>query len=100
MLELPVPSQRPDLGQLNQELEPLGLPTFVGVALLLRKQNPDGVWKPSEPYLLVKCGALTRVQRDAVEGVVDAHVAAPVIPPDPEEAPFTEAERKALRRAI
>ena len=92
MLELPAPKKRVDLSVLNEELALLNLPDFIGTALLRRRRNEDGSWKPSDPYLLIKCGKVTATKRASIEALVSAHVAPPPPPPSPRQ----EAEARAL----
>lgn len=109
MLMLPDPGKSMDLAQLNDELQALDLPGFVGTARLSRKwelppTDEEGVpvsnqgrWVPSAPYLLVKCEPLTTEQTKAVEAVIENHVARDVVP---EEPAFSSPEREALRRLL
>jgi hypothetical protein len=61
--------------QLNDELVPLALPGFIGSGRIARRRNTGNEWKVSDPYVIIKCDALTSRQRDDVQTVLDAHVA-------------------------
>lgn len=69
--------QKVNLPQLNEELEPLNLPGFTGVARLSRKRDKNGVIQRVPPYILVKCEPLSAARRRAVQQVIDAHTAQP-----------------------
>lgn len=73
-------------GTLNAALSALALPNFVGTARLSRRHNSEtDQWESSPPYLLIKCGELTRRQDAAVKAIVDAHDASIAQALDPEQ---------------
>ena len=86
MFELPDRPVR--VSQLGSELAPLNLPGLTGVARLSRRKDALGIWQPSAPYILIKCGTLTAAQETAVRDIVQAHVPAPEPPPPPPPDPI------------
>jgi len=75
MIELP--NKDVNLPRLVEEVAALNLPEFRGIARLQRRQNAEGIWEPSERYLLVKVGQLTQQQQTQLRSVVATHVNQP-----------------------
>ena len=70
--------------QLAQEIAPLNPPGFKGEVLqLARRQNAEGKWVASAPYILVKCDPLTTAQRDQLAQAIVNHM--PTNPPKSEQ---------------
>ena len=62
------PDQPLDHFSLNKELARLDLPDFTGSSRLSRR---DG--EAVDPYVVIKCGELSRRQRASVKSVLAAH---------------------------
>jgi len=62
-----------DTYTLNEEIQALNLPGFVGSARRTRRRNDAGELYASAPYVLVKCGSLTSDQLAALTTVVENH---------------------------
>ena len=69
-----------DVGQLSEQVAPLNLPDFTGVARLHRRPNAEGVWEPAPPYILVKVGKLTAAKKRSLDQVIADHVPVAELP--------------------
>jgi hypothetical protein len=59
--------------ELNDEIEALNLPGFIGSGRFSRRRNDAGQLYSSPAYVLIKCGTLTSAQLAALTTVVDNH---------------------------
>ena len=59
--------------ELNEEIEALNLPGFIGSARRTRRRNDAGQLYSSPSYVLIKCGTLTADQLAALTTVVNNH---------------------------
>ena len=62
-----------DTYELNEEIEALNLPGFIGSGRISRRRNDAGQLYASPSYVLIKCGTLTADQLAALTTVVDNH---------------------------
>ena len=62
-----------DTYTLNEEIDALNLPGFIGSARRTRRRNDAGELYSSPSYVLIKCGTLTSAQLAALTTVVDNH---------------------------
>ena len=60
-----------DTYTLNEEIEALNLPGFLGSARFSRRRNDAGQLYASPSYVLIKCSTLTADQLAALTTVVD-----------------------------
>ncbi len=87
-----------NVAQIIEELRPLNLPDFKGVAHLSRAlddegqliKEADGKPKKVVPYLYIKTSATSQTKFDEVAVVINAHVAQPL--PEPIPSPLTVEE--------
>jgi len=94
----PINIEALDIGQLANELKPLNLPDYKGVARLARRRDADGLLYNVPPYLEVRCNTLTQAERDSVEIIVAAHV--PPLKPEYLKTAYASATTDAERQAI
>ena len=83
-----------NIGQLANELKPLNLPDYKGVARLARRRDADGLLYNVSPYLEVRCNTLTQAERDSVEIIVAAHV--PLLEPEDLKPAYASANAKLM----
>lgn len=102
MIEYP---DRPavNIEALDATLRALSLPSYGGVARLLKRRGADGQAVLTDaPYLLVECGALTTEQQSGLDAAIAAHDPAILTPAQQaarEARAAVQAEQAALVQA-